>query len=229
MTGSGKVTKGGAGLLTLSNDNNTYAGGTEVKSGTIKITDGALSTDSQASPLGAAGSQVTVDDGAALWLSRDRALEISQPISGSGAILLESTSVVKLTGDNSGFSGTLTLSKGTLQIGEGGNLGTGSLQNNAELLITRSGSIVVSGAISGTGKLVLAGTVGSQVTLSSKSDFTGDTEVTTATLKLSATASISKSAVLRIQTGGMLDVTAFANGYAIPAGQSLAGDGGKIA
>jgi hypothetical protein len=71
--------------------------------------------------------------------------------------------------------------------------------------------------------------VGSQVTLSSKSDFTGDTEVTTATLKLASTASISKSAVLRIQTGGMLDVTAFANGYAIPAGQSLAGNGGKIA
>jgi len=113
-------------------------------------------------------------------------------------------------------------------------LGTGILENNALLLIARSGSLGVSATINGTGKLKLDGSsVGTgdtapQIVLSSKSEFTGETEVTNATLKLDSTASIFKSAVVRLQTGGTLDVTAFVDGYAIPAGQSLSGNGGMI-
>ncbi|MEI6871245.1 MAG: autotransporter domain-containing protein, partial [Verrucomicrobiota bacterium] len=233
IVGAGSVSKDGAGLLTLSNDNNLYTGGTDIKSGTIKVTDGvAASSGTVSSALGAGA--VTVESGASLWVARDRAINISQPISGSGAIILSGTAVVQLTANNSNYTGAMTLNSGTLQVGENGTLGSGSLQNNALLLISRSGSLAVSAPINGTGKLKLdgstlpSGSAAPQVSLSAQNDFTGETEITAATLKLDATSSISNSSVLRIQSGGTLDVTAFTNGYSISTGQSLQGNGGTI-
>ncbi|NBV86993.1 MAG: autotransporter domain-containing protein, partial [Verrucomicrobia bacterium] len=233
IVGAGAVSKNGAGLLVLSNDNNLYTGGTDIKTGTLQVADGVVASPGTLSSALGVGP-VIVDSGASLWLARDRAINISQPISGSGAILVSGTAVVQLTANNSNYTGTMTLTSGTLKVGENGTLGSGSLQNNALLLISRSGSLAVSGQINGTGKLKLdgsslpAGSAASQVVLSTPSDFSGETEITAATLKLDATASISKSSALRIQSGGTLDVTAFTNGYSIPTGQSLQGNGGTI-
>jgi hypothetical protein len=64
--------------------------------------------------------------------------------------------------------------------------------------------------------------------LSARSTFTGATELIGSTLKLELGASISSSAAVVLGQGAELDVTAYPGGYAIPAGQSLRGDGGRV-
>jgi autotransporter-associated beta strand protein len=84
-----------------------------------------------------------------------------------------------LTGPNT-FSGLLTITAGTLQIGDGvtsgaGTLGSGAVTNSSVLLFARPDSLTVGNAISGTGNLVQAGD--GVLTLSGANTYTGTTTV----------------------------------------------------
>jgi fibronectin-binding autotransporter adhesin len=66
------------------------------------------------------------------------------------------TNVFTLTGANT-YNGTTTITAGTLQIGNGGTsgqLGTGSVVNNASLIFNRSDDIAVTNGLTGSGMLI---------------------------------------------------------------------------
>ena len=75
------------------------------------------------------------------------------PIAGGGAFTKTGTGTTVLANDNT-YTGTTTISAGTLQIGNGGAAGTigaGSVVNDGTLAFNRTGSAVVRGVISGSG------------------------------------------------------------------------------
>jgi fibronectin-binding autotransporter adhesin len=133
--------------------------------------------------------------------------EISGVISnGTATISLakSGTSTWTLTSDNT-YTGTTTISGGTLAIGNGGfggSLGTGAVTNNAILSFNRADtSLVVNNAISGSGALNQIGS--GKTTLSGVSTYNGPTTISAGTLAV--TGSINNSAVN--VTSGTLDGT----------------------
>jgi autotransporter-associated beta strand protein len=104
---------------------------------------------------------------------------------GTGTLSKSGAAEVTLATD-SGFSGTATLSAGTLRIGNGGNtgsLGYATIANNAALVINRAGTLDFDADISGTGTLDIAGP--GTVILSGSATHTGDTTVSGGTLRKS--------------------------------------------
>ncbi|MBF7731762.1 autotransporter-associated beta strand repeat-containing protein, partial [Pseudomonas sp. N040] len=77
-------------------------------------------------------------------------------LSGSGSLDKQGAATLSLTGANT-YSGTTTVSDGTLSIGAGGTtgqLGSGAVVNNSTLQINRSNAITLGNSISGSGALV---------------------------------------------------------------------------
>jgi fibronectin-binding autotransporter adhesin len=78
-------------------------------------------------------------------------------IAGTGGFEKVGGGTLTLTGANT-YSGTTTISEGTLRIGAGGRLSGGGVTNNAALVFARDDALTVGNAISGTGTLTQAGT-----------------------------------------------------------------------
>ena len=84
---------------------------------------------------------------------------VDNDISGTGTLTKAGAGTTTLTGANT-YSGTTTISAGTLQVGNGGTsgrLGTGNVVNNAALVINRSDAVTRRAVISGTGTLTQVG------------------------------------------------------------------------
>jgi autotransporter-associated beta strand protein len=130
----------------------------------------------------------SVDDGpAAIDLSVSGALSSYNAASPGAAWGLEKAGMgtMSLTGANT-YVGTTVVSEGTLQVGDGGtsgNLGTGSVTNNAALVFNRSDATTVPNLISGTGTLTKSGT--GTLTLPGPNTYTGATTITEGRLMLS--------------------------------------------
>ncbi|PLK22585.1 hypothetical protein C0V72_14130 [Porphyrobacter sp. TH134] len=142
-------TKIGSGTLTLTG-NNAYTGTTTISAGTLQIGDGGTSGS-----LGSGG----VLNNAALVFNRSDDITIGNVIEGSGTLTKLGAGTLILTGGNS-YSGTTTISAGTLQIGNGGRdatIGAGAIINNAVLVIDRAQGPELGNNISGTGTLVKRG------------------------------------------------------------------------
>ena len=180
-TGGG-LTKTGTGTLTLSGAN-TYGGDTTISAGTVKlgaagtIPDGSgkgnvsvtgaldLNTFSETiNGLSGAGTVDTVAGGTPTLTAgaNDQTSTFSgviQNTTGTLALTKTGAGTLTLTGANT-YTGTTTISAGTLQVGNGGSsgsLGTGSVTDNSALTFNRSGSVTVGNAISGSGSLTQAG------------------------------------------------------------------------
>ena len=84
------------------------------------------------------------------------------------------------------YSGTTTISAGTLQIGAGSTSGSlsssTSITNNANIVFNRSDSLTVSNAISGTGNLTQAGA--GTLILTGNNGYTGTTTINAGTLQI---------------------------------------------
>jgi len=90
-----------------------------------------------------------------------------------------------LTGDNTA-SGTVNITDGTLQIGNGGTSGSinGPVTNNGTLIFNKSNSYTFTKVISGTGNLIKTG--GGTLSLSGANTYSGSTSINYGTLQLDA-------------------------------------------
>lgn len=123
ISGSGNLTKAGAGNLTLTG-NNTYAGGTSLTGGTITL----AGTGTLGSGTIAVGSNTT------LQINKD--LAIANTVTGAGSIV--NTAAATITGNFTGFSGTYTHNSTLVSTGFG-NANTTS-QNAAYVIASEQGA-----------------------------------------------------------------------------------------
>jgi len=124
----------------------------------------------------------------------------------TGALSLEKIgSGTQVLGDANSYSGTTTISAGTLQVGA---LGAGAIINNAALIFNHSGPITAANVISGTGNVTKAGA--GILTLSGANTYTGTSTISAGTLILSHITALGTGAVT--VNGGTLDLNATAIG-----------------
>ncbi|MDR2513474.1 MAG: autotransporter outer membrane beta-barrel domain-containing protein [Puniceicoccales bacterium] len=126
VSGSGILTKAGAGTLELSKAN-TYTGTTHISGGTLELsgTLGADSSNTYASNISINASTLLISQaGAAITQT------LSGVISGNGSLVKTGASTLVLTGNNFGnnnaYSVRTTVSGGTLDIASPTNLGRGA-------------------------------------------------------------------------------------------------------
>lgn len=105
------------------------------------------------------------------------AMRMTGEISGSGNITKTGAGVLRLENTNT-YSGTTTISTGTLQLGNNsaaGSVGTGDIINNSALLLLRSNAVALTQQISGTGSVTQSGS--GTTTLSNANTYSGGTTV----------------------------------------------------
>lgn len=110
---------------------NTYSGTTTIHGGVLQVGNGGTT--------GSLGAGDILNHGE-LSINRSNNMVIGQAMAGSGDFSQIGSGTTVLTADNT-YTGTTTVSSGTLNVGNGGTtgtLGTGAVTNNANLIIDRS-------------------------------------------------------------------------------------------
>jgi fibronectin-binding autotransporter adhesin len=194
ISGKGGLRKNNAGTLVLSG-NSTYSGTTMISAGTLQIGAGAGS--------GAISANSAIVNNAALSLNRTGTLTLGSQISGSGNLLQQGSGVSILTANNT-YTGTTTISAGTLQIGNNaasGTLGTGNVtvSGSGVLDFNRSDVVTVANNLAGNGTIRRSGT--GSTTLSGTNTNSGEISITGGTLLFNGANALSSGAVLLNATG----------------------------
>lgn len=174
VSGSGLLVQQGTGILTLTG-NATHTGGTEIRSGTLRVGLG-----------GTAGSlSGNVVNNGILEVNKTNATTLSGDLSGTGSLNQNGTGTTILTGTNT-FTGGTTVTRGTLQIGAGGNRGslTGdvTVSSGATLAVNRSDTVVLDSTITGAGAFRQSGSGTTVIT--GANTYTGVTTIAAGTLQL---------------------------------------------
>jgi autotransporter-associated beta strand protein len=192
-TGYAKI---GTGTMVLS--------GTNINSGTITITAGTLQVGAGGS-TGTLGSYydglalqtywAPVINSSALVLNRAGTYDLGNLISGTGSLTNTGTGTVMLTANNVGFSGTTTITAGTLQLGNQGATGVlggtsgvyGAIVNNAALVLKRTGTLTLGNALSGSGTVTNTGS--GTVVVTGNNTYTGTTTLAAGFTRITSLAS----------------------------------------
>ena len=129
-------------------------------------------------------------------------------IAGSTGLTKTGAGTLILANPNS-YSGTTSITAGTVQIGNGGtsgSLGVGPVANEGVLVFNRSDASTTPNAISGAGELRHTGT--GAVTLSGNSTYTGPTNIITGTVVVTDETSLGDTAggPVTVSSGAALDV-----------------------
>lgn len=193
------LTKTGANFIAINSVTvSSSLGGVSVQQGTLSLEEGATG-------LGTPSFGATVFSNATLNL---HALvnSLTKPITLQGGGKLSHSGPVS-GGVNSTVTGAITLSSGN------------GLVENSSLTY----SLLLNGAITGGGNLVLTGP--GLVQLSAANNYTGGTFIAAGTLQLGAAASLSSTPVIAITNGAVFDVSAFGGGFVVGPTQTLAGSG----
>lgn len=119
-------------------------------------------------------------------------------VGGVAPLIKEGAAGLTLDSNNS-YSGGTRIGAGTLTIGTGlgtGSIGTGPVTNNGALVINRTGTLTIPGAISGTGGITIntagGNTVGN-VILSGTNSYSGTTLINGGTLTLNTASALGNS------------------------------------
>ena len=192
LTGTGGLEKTDSGTLVLSGSN-TYTGGTFVNGGTLSVSSdanlgaaaGALTVDGGTFENTAAfgsGRTVTLGTGGSTFKT-DADLALTGVVNGAGALLKSGSGTLTLTANNA-YTGGTQISAGTLQLGNGGTSGSisGTIDDDAMLVINRSDAWTLNSAIGGSGSVTQAGT--GTTALTGDSSYLGGTTITAGTLQL---------------------------------------------
>ncbi len=200
ISGGGSLSQFGSGTTTLLSSN-SYSGGTIISNGTLAlghatnalsnsgsvlVNGGTLELGANSDTVGAvtlASGTISSTAGVLTGSSYDlQSGTLSARIAGSGNVDKTTGGTVVVTRNNVSLSGAVTISGGTLQLGNGlsaGTIGSGSIVNNSVLEINRSSTMVMSNSISGSGSLVHSG---SGVTLLTGSNSYGTTLINSGTI-----------------------------------------------
>ncbi|EAP5601743.1 fibronectin-binding autotransporter adhesin ShdA [Salmonella enterica] len=209
LSGSGSLVKTGTGELTLSGDN-TYSGGTTITGGTL--------TADHADSLGSGD----IDNSGVLQVGEG---ELENTLSGSGSLVKTGTGELTLSGDNS-YSGTTTITDGTLIAASVNALGSGDIDNSGVLQV---GEGELKNTLFGSGSLVKTGT--GELTLNGDNDYSGGTTIDdgvliAASVNALGSGDIDNSGVLQVGEGELKN-TLFGSGSLVKTGTgelTLSGD-----
>jgi autotransporter-associated beta strand protein/T5SS/PEP-CTERM-associated repeat protein len=174
ISGSGQLKQLGAGTLILTGAN-TYTGGTTISGGTLQIGDGGTTGSLQGDIL----------NNSILSFNRSDNVIFSGNTIGSGQLIKLGPGTLILTGYNS-HNGGITISGGTLQIGNGGTSGSvqGNINilNNSILSFNRSDNVIFSGNTIGAGQLIKLGP--GTLILTGANTYTGGTTISSGILQI---------------------------------------------
>jgi autotransporter-associated beta strand protein len=192
ISGAGGFRKSGAAVLTLSGDQ-TYTGDTDITAGTLRVT-GSL-----------ASQGVGVATGALLDMSPATAATYAGVISGAGGFRKSGAAMLTLSG-NQTYTGDTAISAGTLRVT--GSLASQSVDvaSGALFDLSPSADTTYAGVISGAGNFQKSGAA--VLTLSGANTYTGDTDITVGTLRVTGSLA---SASVAIADGALFDMSPAAN------------------
>ena len=198
----------GSGTMTLSGTGTVYGGITLAQNsgsvGTLNLGDGgsAVGNIINSGYISGGSGAATVN------VNSTGIANLGQQFSGSLSFNQIGAGTTVLTGSNS-YTGTTTISAGTLQVGNGGTngkLGSGTVVNNGALAFNRSNGINLSNAISGSGSLVQNGT--GTLTLSRRAKtYTGGTVINSGTLENADHEMLADSGSVTVNSGGTFKVS----------------------
>ncbi|NBT14594.1 MAG: hypothetical protein EBS56_13625, partial [Planctomycetia bacterium] len=140
-------------------------------------------------------SSTSLVNNASLAINRGNTFTIASTISGSGSLTHQGSGTTILTADNT-YSGTTTISAGTLQLGNGGTSGTvasASVITNNNLVVNRSDALTLASNISGGGNLIMNGT--GTLTLTGTNSYTNKTTLNAGTLSLGSANAIGSGTI----------------------------------
>ncbi|MCW1885246.1 autotransporter-associated beta strand repeat-containing protein [Luteolibacter flavescens] len=154
ITGPTKLTKNGTGTTIIATDN-SYTGATDILGGTLQVGNGGLTGS-----LGTGAVQVAA--GATLKFARGGYAVVGNTITGAGTLENSGPGTAALTANSDAFTGTVVVSGGTLQIGDGGTTGSlgtlpVSIAAGATFAVKRSETPTISNVLSGAGSLAIVG------------------------------------------------------------------------
>ena len=203
-TSTGGLVKSGAGLMVVSGAN-TYSGVTTISAGTLQVGNGGTS--------GNLGTGSIVNHGT-LAFHRSDNLSLGTSVSGTGSLQKLGGNTLTLTANQS-FTGSTLIDAGTLQVGNGGTVGSlasSSIVNNAALAYHRSDDITLAAVISGTGTLTKAGA--GTLTVAGANTYSGVTTISAGTLRVGnggtsgslGSGNVVNNATLAFNRGGDLTV-----------------------
>ena len=235
LSGSGTLTKAGAGTLTLSGTN-THTGAVTVSAGTLAAAGGSAIGDASA---------VTVSSGATLSLGSGN--ETIGSLAGAGNVVLSyrltaggnnsdttfsgiisstntsgltktGTGTLTLSGANS-YTGSTTVSAGTLAVSGSGTVGSGSAVTvDSGATLSSSAATLSLGSLAGAGTVSIGANTLYAGSNNTSTSFTGTFsgsgafyKLGTGTLTLSGTNSSSFTGTMTVRDGGTLSVAGDAN------------------
>ena len=205
MSGSGTLTKTGAGLLVLTGTS-SYSGGTTVSAGTLFGDVASL--------------QGNITNNASVLFDQRGNGTYTGIMSGSGALTKANAGILTLTGNNTYLGGT-TVREGTLQ-GTTSSL-QGTIANFGTVVFDQAGNGTYAGNMSGVGTLFKRGA--GEVELTGINTYRGDTQVAGGILRIASDDKLGAAAgrSLNLQDNGALRASeTFTSGRAI----GLLGTGG---
>jgi len=199
ITGSGSLQHIGSALLILTSDND-YSGGTLVNGATLRF-------GNNSSPTGSGGSgEITFSNNGVLQVDRGDTFTLANLMSGTGGLRQVGSGTTILTANNT-FSGSTIMTKGTLQLGDGGSSGSVGTNNIAlndyTLIVNRSDSYTMGNQISGSNSatFVQAGS-GTTTLTGNNSSFLGSASITGGTLELNSSGGTSLSSAASVSVAG---------------------------